>query len=255
MDGKPCLEPLPWETRNLGVPSFGVTSSFFDHPDESLLEGALAGVGREHPRFFVQARCTTDSRVSRMLESNGFYFVETSVCPTVTLSRCDALDRFAADPSAVLPRRFDRADLAVAPVDAATSEAIASIADESFVDDRFHADHKCPEGVAGRRYRLWLGDLLRDPSVTVDTLLLRGQPVSFMASRLGDLLLAGFAKRYVNAGLGEFFWLSVLDRLRARGVSRVTSRISIGNVAALNLYVRLDFKFRDPQSTFHLWSG
>jgi ribosomal protein S18 acetylase RimI-like enzyme len=76
-----------------------------------------------------------------------------------------------------------------------------------------------------------------------------------MASRGGNLLLAGFDRRHANAGLGEFFWLSVCDRLRARGVRRVTTRISVNNIAVLNLYARLNFKFRDPEMTFHLWGS
>jgi len=248
---------VPWETRNLGTESFAVAASFLGNPDEATLRGALDTTRRTHDRFFVQARCSPDSRTAQLLESNGFYCVETTLRPSLVLERSAALDRFSTDPSQVLPRRYPLADLELRCVTPQTgmAGAIASIAAESFVDDRFHADHNCPAGVAGRRYRLWVGDLFRDESVAMDALVLRGEPVAFMASRGGDLLLAGFGRRHASSGLGEFFWLSVLDRLRAGGVMRVTTRISVSNVAVLNLYARLNFKLRDPEMTFHLWGA
>ena len=74
-----------------------------------------------------------------------------------------------------------------------------------------------------------------------------------MASRGGDLLLAGFARKYAGGGLGEFFWLRVLQNLGADGVDRVSTLISINNLSVLNLYARMGFKFRDSRATFHLW--
>lgn len=253
-----CLEPAPWETRNLGIEAFAVASSFFLNPDEATLRRALEGARGAGGQFFVQARFSPDSRTSQVLEANGFYYVETTLRPSLSLEKSAALDRVSADVSVVLPRRYPRPDLEITSVAASDTpmvETIAAIAAESFVDDRFHADHNCPAGLAGRRYRLWVGDLLDDASVAVEALLLRGEPVAFMASRGGDLLLAGFDRRHANAGLGEFFWLCVLDRLRARGVERVRTRISVANVAVLNLYARLDFKLRDPEVTFHLWGS
>jgi ribosomal protein S18 acetylase RimI-like enzyme len=249
--------PLPWETRNLGVESYGLSDAFLAAPDGPLLAGTLADLRNAHRSFFVQARFAPDSRIAQLLETHGFYFVESTLRPTASLTSCEALDRFAAEPSSVLPRRYAESDLAlrnVSPSDGEAAAAIRSIAGQSFVDDRFHADHNCPPGAADRRYRLWVDDLLADGAVRFQVLALRASPIAFMASRDSDLLLAGFERRYANAGLGEFFWLLVLSRLRADGVTRVRTRISVNNGAALNLYARLNFRLRDPESTFHLWA-
>jgi hypothetical protein len=257
MSDSGCLEPLPWETRNLSRESFAVSGSFFAQPDEQCLKTSLAAVREAHGRFFVQARFTPDTRTSRMLEANGFYFVESTLRPSAALGEYATLDRFVADSSGVLPRRYERTELDVRTVDRSDHgmiTAVRMIANESFVYDRFHVDHNCPAEAASRRYSLWVGDLFADGTVRFHVLLLRTQPVAFMASRKGDLLLAGFARRYASAGLGEFFWLSVLEHLRADGVRRVSTLISVNNVAALNLYTRLTFKFCDPESTFHLWA-
>jgi ribosomal protein S18 acetylase RimI-like enzyme len=252
-----CLDPVPWETRNLGLQSFAITGAFLAKPDEGRLRAALAALRSAHGRFFVQARFKPDTNTSRILETNGFYFVETTLCPSLALTGYDVLDRFVADSAGVLPRRYQRSTLEVKAADRSDHEmaaAVRTIAGESFVDDRFHVDRNCPPDAASRRYRLWVDDLFLDGAVRYHVLLLRREPIAFMASRTGDLQLAGFARRYAGAGLGEFFWLSVLDRLRADGVTRVSTTISVTNVAVVNLYARLNFKFRDPKSTFHLWA-
>ena len=253
-----CLEPVPWETRNLGIESFAVSASFFMAPDEGVLRKSLADLRTVHGTFFVQARFRPDTKTSRILEATGFYFVETTLGPSVALTGYAELDRFVADPSSVLPLRYDRSGLevrAVAASDRELARDVRTIAGESFVDDRFHLDHNCRPDVADSRFRLWVDDLFRDGAVRFHVLLLRAQPIAFMASREGDLLLAAFTRSYASAGLGEFFWLSVLDRLRRDGLKRVSSVISVNNVAALNLYARLNFKLRDPKSTFHLWAS
>lgn len=250
------LEPLPWETRNLGVEAFAVGAAFFSQPDERLLQKSLADLRDAHGGFFVQARFKTDSKTAQVLEASGFYFVEATLSPSVALSKYAALERFEADPSAVLPERCKTTALEVVAVslsDGPTVAAIGKIASESFVDDRFHVDHNCDPETANRRYALWVDDLVRDASVRFHVLRVREQPIAFMASKAGDLLLAGFARQDANRGLGEFLWLRVLQDLRREGVSRVRTVISVNNTSALNLYARLGFKFRDPRSTFHLW--
>jgi len=254
--GSGCLDPIPWETRNLGLPSFAVGASFLEHPDGTLLPRELADLRHAHARFFVQARFPPDTRTSQILEANGFYFVEATVSPSVALAGYAELDMFVEQRAGVLPKRYERSSFDLQRIgrsDHPLAAAVRTIAGESFVDDRFHVDHNCPAGVADARYRLWVDDMFDDETVRFDVLLLDARPIAFMASRRGDLLLAGFAPRYVSAGLGEYFWLRVLERLRSDGVARVRTLVSVSNVPILNLYARLNFKFRDPQSTFHLW--
>lgn len=251
-----CLEALPWETRNLGIASFAVSASFVANPDENTLTRSLTDVRNVHGSFFVQARLASDTRVAQILEKSGFYFVELVLAPHVTLSKYALLDRFVADPAHVLSGRCDLSELDVTEVaagDLAMAAAVRTIAGESFVDDRFHVDHNCDHDTANRRYQLWVDDLLSDGGVRCHVLLLRKQPVGFLASKRSDLLLAAFARRYAGAGLGEYFWLRVLHDLRLEGVKVVRTVVSANNISALNLYGRLQFKFGTPRSTFHLW--
>jgi ribosomal protein S18 acetylase RimI-like enzyme len=250
------VEPLPWETRNLGVEAFAVSDAFLRNPDAGALNASLAGLHDAHGDVFIQARFSPNTKTAQILEASGFYFVETTLSPSVVLSRYAALERFAADPSSVLHGRCTVADLDVVTVAGSPPHIVGSIraiAGESFVDDRFHLDHHCDPRVASRRYVLWVDDLLGDGAVRFHVLRLEDEPIAFMASKAGDLLLAGFARKHANRGLGEFFWLRVLADLQRDGVTRVSTVISVNNMSALNLYARLGFKFREPRSTFHLW--
>lgn len=252
-----CLQPIPWETRNLGRPAFALSDTFLVAPDERVLTDALAAADREHSATFVQARFSPESQRAALLGRHGFYFVETALSPSVHLGRCAALQRFRSDVSAVVPRRWDVTDLALVPIgaaDADLADAVRAIAAESFVDDRFHHDHGCPPALASRRYALWTDDLLDDATVIVRVLLLGAEPIGFMISRKGQLLLAGFSRRYAGAGLGEFLWLSSLSALYDDGVMQVRTVISTNNVPVLNLYARLGFRLGEPRSTFHRWS-
>jgi len=251
------LEPLPWETRNLGIESFAVSDAFLRSPDTGTLNACLADLHQTHGTTFVQARFTTNTKTAQILEASGFYFVEATLSPFIALPKYSALERFAADPSLVLPERCKAADLEVLIVGESTPDIVApirEIAGESFVADRFHVDHNCDPDMANRRYVLWVDDLLRDDAVRFHVLLFRKEAIAFMASKAGDLLLAGFGRAHANRGLGEFFWLRVLEDLRREGVNGVSTVISVNNTSALNLYARLGFKFREPRSTFHLWT-
>jgi ribosomal protein S18 acetylase RimI-like enzyme len=261
------LEPLPWETRNLGVESFAVSEAFLRNPDAGTLKACLADLQQTHGAAFVQARFTrlraprfgaqaTSTKTAQILEASGFYFVEATLSPYVALSKYAALERFVADPASVLPERSKVADLDVVVTSELTPHFVApirEIAGESFVDDRFHVDHQCDPETASRRYVLWVDDLLGDGAVRFHVLRFQHEAIAFMASKGDNLLLAGFARRHANRGLGEFFWLRVLQDLRRDGVNGVSTVISVNNTSALNLYARLGFTFREPRSTFHLW--
>jgi ribosomal protein S18 acetylase RimI-like enzyme len=257
MSDSQCLDPVPWETRNLGLAAFAIGADFFREPDERMLKRCLEAAQRAHGDVFVQARCKPDTNTSQILEASGFYFVEATVCPRVVFAKYAVLDRFVADPRRVLPARYKAADVDVVLVTAAHRDMVAAIrmvAGEAFTDDRFHVDHNCDAETANRRYRFWVDDLFGDPAVRFRVLTLQRQPVAFMASRRSDLVLAGFAPTYASSGLGEFFWLRVLEELRRDGVKSVSSLISLNNISALNLYARLRFKFREPRTTFHFWA-
>jgi len=204
----------------------------------------------------VQARVRLDTSLMRVLAGSGFYLVEATICPLVVLEKSGPLRDFVANPSSFLPARYALADIRIVSLertDAALCAAVRKTAGESFSDDRFHADHNCEQSVADRRFVYWVDDLTGDPGVAFDVMLLKERPIGFMARKAEDLILAGFARKYTGAGLGDFLWLSVLRKLKEAGLNQARTLISVRNTSVLNLYARLGFKFRDPRVTFHYW--
>ena len=72
-----------------------------------------------------------------------------------------------------------------------------------------------------------------------------------VAESQADWHLGGVARTAANGMLGPLLWAGVLDQLEAGGVRTVTSKISAANIAVLNLYAALGFRFMEPEFTFH----
>lgn len=252
------LKETPWETRNLGVPSYALATGFFDAPDFAALERDMRALAAAHGRLFVAARMGKEGlpRVPE-LQRLGFYVVECTVSPTMVLGRNRVLRAFERDPSGFLPRRYPIEELefrtlaAVPPGQASTIQAMAH---DAFQDDRFHCDHQCPPAIADRRFAYWMDDLMRDPQVRFDLLLLRGAPIAFFARKGSHQIVSGFSRERASSGLGEFFWLSTCKAVKDEGHAAVHSLISCNNLQSLNLCARCGYRFKDVGYTFHYWA-
>jgi len=267
MEPKPAMEAcggeaawctlLPWETRNLGRPAYAVNVEVLAGMSGEALQRGIAALERGG-MVFMQARIEGhETRINELLEGCGFVFVESTIDPYCVLGRNEVLARFCEAPGSVLPRRFSVAELALEALNCADEGvrgAVLAIAEESFVADRFHVDHKCPAEQAGKRFRYWVEDLLQAGSNVFLGLRHRGTLAGFFITKEGHLILAGFARAYAGSGLGDYFWLGVLQRLQEKGVDAVHTRISMNNVPVVNLYARLGFKFRNPAAVFHYWT-
>jgi hypothetical protein len=251
------LKETPWETRNIGVPSYAVAPGFFEAPDFTGLERELRALAAKHGRLFVAARLGKGGlpQVPR-LQSLGFYVVECTVSPTMVLSRNPVLRAFERDPSDFLPRRYRIEELEFRTLVAVEPDHVALIktmARDAFEDDRFHCDYQCPREIGDRRFAFWMDDLARDPEVRFDLLILRGTPIAFFARKHGHQIVSGFARERASSGLGEFFWLSTCKAVKDEGYAAVHSLISCNNLQSLNLCARCGYRFKDTGYTFHYW--
>lgn len=253
-----CFLPLDYESRNLGMPAYHLSDEFMAAPNEAILSGSLVALRSSLPRFFMQAR-VDKSRAAAipLLGRNGFLFAECAITPFTNLRTNPVLRAFLADRNSVLPGRYAPAEVSVTELDRTDRELTArvrEIAAESFVDDRFHLDPHCPPPLADRRYRFWVDDLLAADG-TFHLMRIRSAVVGFMARRREHLVLAGFTRTYAAAGLGDYLWLSVLATMLTDDIGTAVTQIAVNNIAVLNLYARLGFKFKSPATVFHLWHG
>lgn len=247
----------PWETRNLGIPSFTIDEKFYLRTELASLKAGLDALARQHKKFFVYTRIAKQNLpVTPILNQCGFYLVECTLTPFSRLAHSSVLDRFAESKTVFIPARYRDENVTYSQLHRGRDfpqEELCAIAAESFSADRFHVDHSCPKEVADRRFVHWVHDLIADPNVVFDGLRLNGGLIAFMARKKDYLILTGFAKRYINAGLGEFFWLSTCQTLKNENYQMVETLISANNLPTVNLYTRLGFKFKNTQYSFHLW--
>ncbi len=251
------LKETPWETRNLGVPSFAVAPGFFGAPDFAGFERELKALEATHGRLFVAARLgRIGLPLVPRLQSLGFYVVECTVSPTMVLGKNPVLRAFERDPSGFVPRRYRIDEIefrTLAAVQPDQIPLIKAMAHDAFLDDRFHCDHQCPREIGDRRFAFWMDDLVRDPEVRFDLLILRGTPIAFFARKRSHQIVSGFARGRASSGLGEFFWLSTCKAVQSEGYAAVHSMISCNNLQSLNLCARCGYRFKDTGYTFHYW--
>jgi len=251
------IKPTPWETRNLGVESFVVCPDFYQAPSEQGLLSEIHQATREHAHIFIFARVEKRNHAANaILERIGFNFVEQTLEPYIVLSKSHVLKQFVKNRADFLPKRFTPSDFDNRPLDKVDQNACAQvsrIASQSFSDDRFHLDPKCDHGKADSRFVFWVQDLLADSQTAFNLLCFKDEVIGFMARKAEHLVLAGFSRKHLGSGLGEYLWLSVLADMQAGGRAHAHTLISANNVSVLNLYARLGFKFRNPATTFHYW--
>ena len=67
----------------------------------------------------------------------------------------------------------------------------------------------------------------------------------------GKLALHAVAESHRGRGLARHLWTALCETLFAAGTQQVSSSISVANLAAVNLYAALGFKFRKPKDVYH----
>ena len=251
------LKETPHESRNLGIKAFMIDDDFFAEPDFRTLCQEIAQLRNQQERFFLFARIPKSClRHAPALHALGFYVVEATVTPYTHLGKNEMLHRFIANSRDFVPDMYRDAHLVHMSLSRSGSlptDRLKQIAGESFSDDRFHLDRNCPTQVADRRFEYWIADLVADATTDFDVLQLEGSIIAFLARKRNYLLLAGFSKRYISSGLGEYLWLSTCNLLRSAGHTIVETCISINNLPVLNLYSRLGFKFKGAKYSLHCW--
>ena len=78
-----------------------------------------------------------------------------------------------------------------------------------------------------------------------------GKVAGFIAHTGGKLVLHAMSSAYRGKGLAKFFWSKVCQHLFEQGHTEIESSISFVNIAVINLYATLVFRFRRPVDVYH----
>ena len=214
------IRPTPWDKVAFGTDCFELTDCSCETLGLAL---------RTSGHYTVKV----DSLASKQeLHRHGFYYCDTLIEPWCTPQQL---------------ARFERDDIAI---DSAMTLAEAiDICHGAFVHGRFHRDFNIDPRHADARYDNWMRELHRDGKV--HGLRYQGEPAGFIA-RSGDcLVLHALSERYRGKGLAKYFWSMFCARVFAMGLPEIRSSISVANLAAVNLYSSLGFRFRKPVDIYH----
>ena len=175
------------------------------------------------------------------LESQGFRYIELNYRPEAVLATLD-LD--------------DAPGFEVGPARPEELPAIEDMAGQVFDAGRFHNDPMIDSRVGGLRYRAWVGNALRNPRQSVVSCRVDDRVVAFFVVETPrhdhrHWSLVGLAPGLGGQGMGTRVWRAVLRWHRDQGVLGVSTSISSLNVRVFNLYVKLGFRFPDPEITLH----
>ena len=214
------IRPTPWDRVAFGVDCFELADS-----SPELLVQALQTPGH----YSVKVDPLTPKQA---LQRHGFYYCDTLLEPWCT------------------PHRLLRSERAGIGIDSAPVLAdVLEICHGAFVHGRFHRDFNLAAGGADRRYDNWLCELHREGAVY--GLVYGGALAGFIARAGTSLVLHALGARFRGKGLAKYFWSALCARLFAEGLPEIRSSISASNLAALNLYAALGFRFRSPVDVYH----
>lgn len=127
--------------------------------------------------------------------------------------------------------------------------SFTNIVQNSFSHGRFHRDFMLDRNLANTRYARWLEGLCE--SEQVFGLIYFDEVAGFFGFSSNSILLHALSERFRGKGLAKYFWSYACQALFEQGYPELKSSISAANMAVLNLYASLGFKFRKPTDVYH----
>lgn len=216
----PNIKITPWDKAVFGVDTYELTD---------LSREALELAVRTPGHYTVRVEPLT---AKHLLHEYGFYYCDTLIEPYCTV------ERFRAFAAAAVGMRWD------VPL-----ESLLAICHGAFSHGRFHRDFNLPRAQADQRYDTWLSQLHGAGKVV--GLLYEGDLAGFIAVDDNRLVLHAIAESHRGRGLAKFLWTPVVQTLFDQGCNELVSSISACNMAVVNLYAALGFRFRNPFDLYH----
>jgi GNAT superfamily N-acetyltransferase len=132
-------------------------------------------------------------------------------------------------------------------------EELLAICDGAFEHGRFHRDFNLDVRASDRRYNDWLQQLYC--AHTVFSLLYENEVAGFFAFDGNRIVLHALAPSYRGKRLAKYLWSVACVRLYDSGHDELQSSVSVSNLAVVNLYASLGFRFRGARDIYHKLNG
>lgn len=243
----PCLRLVarhaPHDERALGYPVVAISEIEVIDPRgaTTAYDDFVRWLARRQVRLVSCRLAHHRLGESMFLEQRGFRFVEMMLTPSL---------------APLTPVDIDADGVTLVEAAAAELPALCAIAGRAFRHERYHVDPRVETAAADQRYANWVADAASHPRQQVLAVREGDQPVGVFVVEHGDdgdvyWHLTAIDPRCQGRGLGTRTWSAMLNRHHAQGMTAVRTRISARNVAVLNLYTKLGFRFGNPEMTFH----
>ncbi len=218
--GGSALRETPWDKAALGIDTFEILT---------VSEEVLGGIAGQPGHYTAKVDPLSDKR---LLHEHGFYY-------------CDTLLEPYADRRRFIEFPHDHVGLRrEVPVD-----DLLEISHGAFAHGRFHRDFQIDRPLADRRYDNWLRQL--HDAGTVFGLSFDERLAAFFGYTGSRIVLHAVAREFQGQGLARFLWSRGCRELFDAGHTELTSSVSAANVAVVNLYASLGFRFRNPLDVYH----
>lgn len=214
------LIATPWDQKIFGFATWDVANPV----DEVLSEvGAHAG------HYTVKVDPLSSKA---LLHRFGFYYCDTLIEPFADRQRFIAVHHaqvaIECDPS---------------------KDEILRISHGAFRHGRFHRDFNLDPVLADHRYDQWTSQLCDEKNIL--GLTFAGVLAAFIGFRENKLVLHAVAREFQGRGLAKYLWSRACCELFDRGHDELCSSVSASNLAVVNLYASLGFRFRKPIDLYH----
>lgn len=213
------IERTPWDCSALGLDAFELAVA----SEEAMAQAQAPG------HYTVKVDPLTPKA---LLHQHGFYYCDTLIEPYCAADRIKAYPHAAAG--------FTRGSAV---------EPLLALCRGAFQHGRFHRDFNVKRQLAGLRYENWLRTL--HAADKVYGLLWEGKTAGFIAHEAGKLVLHALDDKHRGRGIAKHLWSAVCADLVSGGVRELSSSISAANLAAINLYIALGFRFRNSVDVYH----
>ena len=232
-----------WDTRAIGHPVMEIKKIEIRDVQKARIQ--LSKIIEEltfHKTALISCRMPHEFlRESMVLENVGFKFIETILHPFT-----DRLyeKEFVSDKS-ILIEEAKEGELV----------NLSKIAQISFKSDRFTVDYRIPENCSGNRYKNWLLSCKYQSNQKVYKFSKNKNIVGFFIVEEDFTLrnaywnLTAISPKYQGKGLGRECWEAMLSYYQSLNFNEVSTTISARNSPVLNLYSKLNFRFRNPEMT------
>jgi len=216
------VRETPWDRRAFGFDTYEVIT---------LDSVAEAFVNCTPGHFTIKVDPLADTR---KVNECGFYYCDTLLVPFATRETYCA-------------RKEARA--AISEV---TLGQLIPMCRGVFRHGRYHRDPNITTELADRRYVQWVSEMHARGDVF--GLTWEGRLAAFFGCSKGHVQLHAVADDFRGKGIAKHLWSVGIEELFGRGHAEVTSSVSAANLAVVNLYASLGFRFRDATDSYHKWN-